>query len=200
MNELNDAVKLAMTAMLIKFNNRLSKNQMEPESKLADWADFLAFEKKFTVSQVAHALASLVSENTKFMPSAYEIADALKPKQDTSEEIGNFVANEVIQKVIDLGYHRLNLVYEQLSTISQLAIGENRYILTEIANSDMDQLPTIRAQLRNMAKSAAEMAKSEKKNAQLEKIGIVLDMKKPEMKRMDFQNFLPSEPAWTTIN
>jgi hypothetical protein len=79
--ELQDAIRNAVTAMLIKFNNRLSKNQMEPESKLADWAEFLAFEKGFTVSQVMFALTELTKTNKTFMPSAYEIADALAVKR-----------------------------------------------------------------------------------------------------------------------
>ena len=195
MSELNNAIKNAMTAMLTKFNNRLGKSQMESESKLADWAEYLAFERKFTVSQVAVALESLMSANTKFMPSAYEIADALKPKGVSTEDIGNFVANEVIQKVIDFGIYRLNEAFAELSDVSKRTIENNRYLLNEIANSDQDSLPTIRAQIRGLAKAATESHKSEKHNEKLNKIGIntdnVLTLKKVEMKTMDFSGYLP---------
>lgn len=172
MNELDKAVKDAMTAMLVKFNNRLSKFQMEPEEKLADWAEYLAFERKFKVSQVAVALESLMSSNTKFMPSAYEIADALKPKDLSSEEIGNFVANEVIQKVIEFGIYRLHEAFEALSDVSKKTIGENRYLLREISRSEESQLPTIRAQIRGLAKSVAESHKAASHNTKLARIGI----------------------------
>ena len=167
-------------------------NQSPSEDKILAYAKALM---NYEPKQIIFAFNQVILSGSAFFPSLAEILGHLKPKQDTSEEIGNFVANEVIQKVIDLGYYRLNEVYENLSTISKLAIGENRYILSEIASSDMDQLPTIRAQLRNMAKSAAEMAKSEKKNTQLEKIGIVLEMKKPELMKMDYSQFLPKDLA-----
>lgn len=174
------------------FQMGLLFNQQPSEEKITAYARALM---NYTPKQITYAFNQVILNGSAFFPSLAEILGHLKPKQDTSEEIGNFVANEVIQKVIDLGYYRLNEVYEKLSDISKIAIGENRYILTEIANSDMDQLPTIRAQLRNMAKSAAEMAKAEKKNTQLEKIGIVLEMKRPELKKMDYSQFLPKDLA-----
>lgn len=199
MSELNSAIKDAMTAMLVKFNNRLGKSQMESESKLADWAEYLAFERKFKVSQVAVALESLMSANTKFMPSAYEISDALKPKQPSSEDLGNFVANELIQSVIRFGGYRLGEAYDSLSDVSKKTLGGNTYLLREIANSEEDQLPSIRAQIRGMVKGAAESIKAEVHNDKLKKIGIetdnVLSLKRPELKTMDYSGFLPSEPA-----
>lgn len=199
MSELNAAILKAMTAMLIKFNNRLSKFQREDESVLSDWAEYLAFERKFTVSQVAVALESLMNANTKFMPSAYEIADSLKPKDVSSDDIGNFVANEVIQKVIEYGIYRLDKAFEALSDVSKQTIGENTYLLREIANSDEDNLPSIRAQIRGLAKGAAESHKNEKHNDKLAKIGIdtknVISFKRPEFQSLDFSNFLPEEPA-----
>lgn len=167
-------------------------NQQPSDERINAYAKALS---NYEPKQIVFAFNQVILSGSAFFPSLAEILAHLKPKQDTSEEIGNFVANEVIQKVIDLGVYRLAEVYENLSTISRIAIGENRYILNEIANSDMDQLPTIRAQLRNMAKSAAEMAKSEKKNEQLERIGIVLEMKKPELRKMDYSNFLPQDLA-----
>jgi hypothetical protein len=195
--ELNAAIKEAMLAMLVKFNNRLNKAQMEPESKLADWADYLAFERKFKVSQVAVALETLMSSNTRFMPSAYEIANALKPKTQTSEDIGNQVANEVIQAVINYGVYRINEAYSSLSEMAKQTIGDNRYILTEIANSDQDSLPTIRAQIRNMVKASAELQGINQHNRKLAAIGISHDRNslavKPlptnEMRVLSFDEF-----------
>lgn len=195
MSELNEAVKAAMVQMLIKFNNRLNKSQMEPESKLADWAQYLAFERKFKVSQVAVALESLMNSNTKYMPSAYEIADALKPKSISSDDVGNFVANEVIQKVIEFGIYRLDQAFQALSEVSKNTIGHNTYLLREVANSDEDSLPSIRAQIRGLAKASTESNKVENHNEKLAAIGIVdknvITFKRPEFQSIDFSGYLP---------
>lgn len=85
----------AILEMLKRFNNGLSKHQMESESKLADWADYLA-RKGFTVKQVAKALADLDSKT--FMPSSFEIGtkikESMKPKissYELEQEILTFV-------------------------------------------------------------------------------------------------------------
>lgn len=195
MSELNQAIKEAMTAMLIKFNSRLNKSQRESEATLADWATYLAFERKFKVAQVAVALESLMSKNTRFMPSAYEIADELKPKDVTSEDIGNFIANEVIQKASSKwGIHRLDKAFEDLSDPAKAVIKDHRYLLREICNGNDDDLKIIRAQIRNLAKATAEAYKAERHNKKLGAAGIdtsnVLSMKRDDFKKLDFSNYI----------
>lgn len=169
-----------------------SKASQPSEAQINAYARAL---QKYTPAQITHAFNQVVLSGSAFFPSLAEVLAHLKPKGVSTDDIGNFVANEVIQKVIDFGIYRLNDAFNELSDVSKRTIGENTYLLREIANSDQDSLPTIRAQIRGLAKAATESHKSEKHNEKLNKIGIstdnVLTMKKVEMKTMDFSGYLP---------
>lgn len=200
MSNLNNAVRKAMTEMLKKFNNRLSKNQMEPESKLGDWADFLAFEKGFTVNQVMFALNELTRTNKAFMPSAYEIAAALSVKEVSKDEKANAVVAELFQAIKDFSQYSESEMVEALSEdagLTLLAMGGT----SELRNTPIDNIGTTRAQLRDLAKSVIASKDNATKAAKLERIGIntgiVLDFKKPRHQPMmaDFSGYLPENPA-----
>jgi hypothetical protein len=190
MNELQGAIKDAVTAMLIKFNNRLSKNQMETESKLADWAEFLAFEKGFTVNQVKFALTQLTQTNKTFMPSAYEIADALSVKHESIDHKAPLIVLEILQAVKLFGqYDELKMI-ETLSEDARLtlsAIGGT----SDIRNSDHDNIGTTKAQLERAVKGVLATKSNNIKNNNLERIGINVPGKILEFRTMDYSNFLP---------
>jgi hypothetical protein len=193
MNELQGAIKDAVTAMLIKFNNRLSKNQMEPESKLRDWAEFQAFEKGFTVGQVMFALTELTKTNKTFMPSAYEIADALAPKEEKKEELAPLIANEIIRAIHNYGQYNEEKMYASLSEdarLTLLAIGGT----SDIRNADQDNIGTTKAQLERVAKGILARKTNDVKNEQLERIGIDTT-KVLNFKTMDYSGYLPDTSA-----
>lgn len=198
MNELQTAVKDAITAMLIKFNNRLSKSQMEPESKLADWAEFLAFERGYTVNQVKFALTELTKGNRPFMPSAYEIADALTAKEDKKEDLAPLIVNEIIQAIQCYGQYDEERMIQSVSEDARLVLRKLGNT-TDIRNADIDNLGTTKAQLRDFVKGVLAAKANDAKATKLESIGIdsgrVLDFKKVEMRTMDYSNFLPGDPA-----
>ena len=168
-------------------------NQPPSDERITAYAKAL---RNYTPRQIVFAFNQVIISGSPFFPSLAEILGHLKPKGVSTEDIGNFVANEVIQKVIEFGFYRLNDAFESLSDVSKRTIENNRYLLNEIANSEQDQLPSIRAQIRGLAKSATESHKAEKHNDKLQKIGIntdnVLTLKKVEMKTMDFSGYLPS--------
>jgi hypothetical protein len=190
MNELQGAIKEAVTAMLIKFNNRLSKNQMEPESKLKDWAEFLAFEKGYTVTQIMFALTELTKTNKTFMPSAYEIADALSVKQESIDHKAPLVVLEILQAIKLFGqYDELKMI-ETLSEDARftlLALGGT----SDIRNADQDNLGTTKAQLERAAKGVLAAKTNSIKNERLERLGINTG-KVLEFRTMDYSGFLPS--------
>lgn len=171
-----------------------SKPSQPTEAQINAYARAL---QNYTPKQVTHAFNQVILVDSQaHFPSLAELLGHLRPKEVTSREIGNQVANEVIQKVIDFGFYRLTEAFEALSDMSKKTIGGNRYILNEIANSDKDQLTSIRAQIRDMAAAASEQYKADKANAKLESIGItagrVLDFPKSEFKTIDYSNFLPN--------
>lgn len=201
-----DLARKAILEMLKKFNNRLNRSQMETEEKLNSWAEYLSVERKFTVAQVGHALTMLMGDGAKFMPSAYEIAAQLKPRENTAEDVANYVANEVIEKVMAYGVHRLREAMDALSDVSKQVIVNNTSLLSEIANSDRDNLPTIRAQLRGLAKATAEAKKAKSTNERLEKLGIdtskvktiesglkLVQREPMDLRTIDYSGFLPEQ-------
>lgn len=96
----------AILEMLKRFNNGLSKHQMEAESKLADWADYLA-RKGFTVKQVGQALADLDSKT--FMPSSFEIAT--KIKESMRQKISSYELEQEILTFVRANAYDLEVNY-----------------------------------------------------------------------------------------
>jgi hypothetical protein len=185
--ELQDAIRNAVTAMLIKFNNRLSKNQMEPESKLADWAEFLAFEKGFTVSQVMFALTELTKTNKTFMPSAYEIADALAVKTETKEDRAPIIAKEIFQLIRSFHQDLEAQMLEKASPDARLvflAIGNT----SDIRNSE--NFETTNAQVERLIRGVLAAKVNDIKNEKLEKIGIETG-RVLHLRTVDFSGYLP---------
>jgi len=165
-------------------------NKSPDDTALDTYAEMLCAEFEF--KQVTWALSEFIKSGSPFFPSCGEIFSQLKPKDVSAKEIGDFVANEIIQKVIDLGCYRLGEVFDSLSDVSKKTLGENRYLLLEIANSDSDQLPAIRAQIRDMAKSASEIHKQTVRNENLQRVGIK-SSGSISFKTMDYSNFLPEQ-------
>ena len=161
-------IKKAMLEMLKKFNNQLNKAQMESEAKLEGWATFLAFEKKLTVKQVGYALSKLMDESVKFMPSAYEIAAVIKHKNISSEDAGNLIADEIVTKALEFGSYRLGEALKAMSDDAQLVLGCSTRLLREICESNRDELPIIKSQIRKLAVARIEKNKIQTHNNTLQ--------------------------------
>jgi hypothetical protein len=171
-------------------------NQQPTDDKINAYAKAL---QNYTPQQIRHAFNQVILSGSAFFPSLAEILTHLRPKEISSDDIGNFIANEVIEKVISFGSYRLREAFDALSEPARQVIGLNTYLLTEIANSERDQLPTIRAQIRGLAKAANEAHKAGRKNERLERIGI--DTTKSDMLgagkliALSFDGFSPREGA-----
>jgi hypothetical protein len=169
-------------------------NQQPSDDKITAYARALM---NYSPDQIRHAFNQVVLSGTAFFPSLAEILKHLRPQEVTSDDIGNFVANEVIQRVIDFGIYRIREAFDSLSEVSKKVVSQNTYILQEIANSNTDQLPTIRAQIRGMAKAAAEAHKANKAHDKLERLGIdtanvvSIGAKANKMMALNFDGFKP---------
>lgn len=195
MNNLNDAVIKAATAMLIKFNNRLNKSQRENEAILKDWATYLAIERKFTVTQIGHALNSIMRKGVTFMPSAYEIEAELKPKFESSEDRAALVADEIIRYAQAFGYMQTEKAFNDMSEDARIAAGSPSFLL-EVCNTPGDDLTTLKAQIRRRAKAAFERTQITQDNQKLAQIGIVIPFNALELRQMEYAGFLPEgDPA-----
>ena len=159
-------------------------NQQPNDERITAYAKAL---QNYTPKQIIFAFKQVIGSGSAFFPSLAEILAHLKPVTIASRESADIVANEVIQKVIDLGVYRLGQAYDELSPLAKKAIENNQYILTEIANSDRDSLTSIRAQLRDMIKAIGESAKAQVKNEKLVQVGI----RPVELRTADYSGYLP---------
>lgn len=196
MSQLNDAVIKATTAMLIKFNNRLNKSQRESEAILRDWASYLAIERKFTVSQIGHALSSIMSKGVTFMPSAYEIEAELRPATESHQDKAPQVAIEILNAIRTYGPHAEVEMLEKVSEEARLTLLAIGYT-GDIRNSE--NYETTKAQIERLARGVLASREALSKNSKLESIGIetgkVLNLRKPEFKTVDYSGFLNGDLA-----
>lgn len=145
-------------------------NQQPTDERITAYANALM---KYEPNQIIYAFKKVIGSGSAFFPSLSEILAHLTPASENSDDKANRIASEIIQRVIDYGSYRLREAYDALSDEAKVTIAESSYILNEIANSDRDNLPTIRAQIRGLVKANSESAKNHVKNKQLENIGIV---------------------------
>jgi len=193
MNNLDQAILKAATAMLQKFNNRLNKTQRENEATLSDWASYLAIEKGYKVSQIGFALGELMKKSPTFMPSAYEIEGQLIPKEESVADSAPVIANELLEF---FRLHHYDLEEKYLSTLTTEARAVFELIGDSRVYRNSENPETAKAQLERYIKGLLAQKKNRAVNQRLESIGIdvpgrVLEFPKPEMQTMDYSNFLP---------
>ena len=177
---------LALKEAIYEVGLLFSKATQPDEAQTNAYARAL---QRYTPQQVTYAFNQIILKGGAHFPSLADVLIHLRPKETSGDDFGNIVANEVIQKVIDFGVYRLQEAFDALSENSKAALSDNRYILAEIANSERDQLPTIRAQIRGMAKANYEAKKSHVTNKNLEKLGIVTPTIEHGMKKLSLVDF-----------
>jgi hypothetical protein len=190
MSELNQTIVKAAHAMLMKFNNRFSKNQRETESTLFDWAEHLAIEKRFTVTQIGFALSELTKQGRTFMPNAYEIAEVLTPKTETKEEAAPVIVAEMIKLIRAYGKYdeaRMFMAASPEAKLAFRALGDT----SDIRNSE--NFETTKAQLERLVKGVLAAKSNQSQMDQLQRIGI--HVPKEQLQKLDYSGFLPPEGA-----
>lgn len=165
-------------------------NKSPNDGDLETYGDMLVGEYEF--KQVTWALSQHVKKGSAFFPSCGEIFSYLTVKTETAQHLAPIIANEIIQAI---HLHPYDLEARMFPTLSAeanaviIANGGTRSI------RDSENFETMKAQLERLAKGVLASRDSTKKNSQLEKIGIVLPMKKVEMRTMDFSAYLPPDLA-----
>lgn len=171
-------------------------NQQPNDEKITAYANALM---NYEPKQIIFAFNKVIASGSAFFPSMAEILVHLKPKSISSVNTGNEVANELFDKILEYGRYKSGL-FEALSPVAKEILENNRYLFLEILDSEKHQVPTIRAQIRDLVTASQEGAKAQTHNESLQRIGIdvsgkVLTMKRPELKTMDFSGYLPTEGA-----
>lgn len=170
------------------FQMGLLFNQQPPDERISAYATALM---KYEPEQIVYAFNQVINSGTAFFPSLAEILRHLRPTVEASQDKAPRVATEMLQALRWYGPHdeerMLNNVSEEARQ-TFLRLG----FTGDIRNSE--NIDTVRAQLERLARSVLSSVAAEKKNEKLESIGIdtgkVLQLRKP-----DFTNLLPSDPA-----
>ena len=157
---------------------------------LETYSEMLASEFEF--KQVTCALTEHVRKGAKKFPSCGEIFSYLTPNKETKEDRAPIIVKEIIQAIRIHPYDLEGRMFAELSDEAIAVIeanGGTRSI------RDSENFETMSAQLERLAKGVLASRESTKKNAKLESIGIVLEMKRPALQKVDYSNYLPTDMA-----
>jgi Golgi nucleoside diphosphatase len=167
------ALKAAIYEMGLYFNQQPSDDRITAYAKaLANYSD----------KQVIFAFKQVINSGTAFFPSLAEILKHLKPQEETHDKAPQ-IAAEMLKLIRWYGKHDEENMLKNASPEARetfLRLGDTQ----DIRNSE--NTDTVRAQLERLARSVMQSKQVEVKNKQLENIGIVLPLKRP-----DFSGYLP---------
>jgi hypothetical protein len=171
-------------------------NQQPSDERINAYANAL---RNYQANQIIYAFKKVISSGSAFFPSLAEILIHLRPQEAKSIDLGNEVANEIIQKCIEKGRYRTNEIIPALGEDAAAVVTKYRYLITQILDSEQDQLSSIRAQIRDLVKGASEIEKIKKHSEELKAVGInnpnVIPINKQSMKKVSFDEILPESPA-----
>lgn len=169
-------------------------NQAPSDEKITAYANALM---RFEPKQIIFAFNQVINSGTAFFPSLAEVLKHLRPTNESNQDKAPQIAQEVLNALRAYSQYDEVKMLENVSEDARmvfLAIGYTGDIRTS------ENYETTKAQIERLAKGVLASKEASVKNEKLEKIGIntgrVLEMKRPEMKTMDFSGYLPSgDPA-----
>jgi hypothetical protein len=173
------------------FQMGLLFNQPPADDRINAYAKALM---NYTPQQIVFAFNQVILSGTSFFPSLAEVLKHLRPNTEVKEDRAPLIVKEIIQAIQswnkDLEAQMIESVSED-ARLCFLAIGNTSYI------RNSENFETMSAQLERLVKGVLAAKVNDVKKEKLEKLGIVLDFKKTELRTMDYSNFLPesSGPA-----
>lgn len=171
MNKTDNARQKAFFEMLKTYNNRLSKNQSESEDKLMAWASELS-KTNLTVQRVVSILRVLAKENKTFMPSLNLIISQSEEPLSSPSERAYIAVDEIILAIQYFGYMRLDEAFNSLSVDARIGLNSPS-AMKAICDTTIDQLPTVKAQLRKTIEANLNRKINSSKHEQFESIGFI---------------------------
>jgi hypothetical protein len=162
------AIKSAIYQMGLKFNQEPSKEKIEAYAKeLMD----------YTPEQISFAFRKVIDSGSDFFPSLAAILKHLRPQQEVAQDKAPQVAAEMIQALRWYGPHDEVNMLENVSKEARLTF-QRLGNTADVRNSENTE--TIRAQLERLARSVIGSSVAQEKNEQLQKLGIVIPLKRIE--------------------
>lgn len=178
------AIKATIYDLGLRFNQ-----QPSPERIHAYATDLM----EFTPEQITFAFRKIINSGTAFFPSLAEILKHLRPPQEIATDKAPQVVAEMLQALRWYGPHDEAKMLANVSPEAKLTFQRLGHT-GDIRNSE--NIDTIRAQLERLARSVLSSREADRKNEELQSIGIVLQLKKPDMQKIDFGSMqIPQGPA-----
>lgn len=162
-------------------------NQQPSEDRITAYSNALM---NYEPHQIIFAFRQVINSGSAFFPSLAEVLRHLRPQEETHDRAPQ-VAAEMLKLIRWYGKHDEAAMLQNASPEARetfLRLGDTQ----DIRNSE--NTDTVRAQLERLARSVVASKSVEAKNAQLEKIGIVIPFKQ-NAKTLDYSGFLPTEGA-----
>jgi hypothetical protein len=172
------AIKAAIYEMGLLFN------QKPDDEKITAYAKAL---ENYSPSQIKFAFNSVISSGTAFFPSLAEILKYLKPIRPAAEDLASELMEEVVKKAAANGYNRTAQTMAELSPGAKAVLGDDHQTLLRICKSMEDELPTIKAQLRNLFRARIESQRADAHNSKLVQIGVAKTEEIEGMKKLHFE-------------
>lgn len=165
-------------------------NQMPNDERITAYANALI---NYEPNQIIFAFKKIINSGTAFFPSLAEILKHLRPVQEIATDKAPQVVAEMLQALRWYGPHDEVKMLDNVSPEAKLTFQRLGHT-GDIRNSE--NIDTIRAQLERLARSVLSSREADRKNEELQNIGIVLHLKKPDMQKIDFESMqIPQGPA-----
>lgn len=158
-------------------------NQQPTDERITAYAKAL---QNYTPGQIKFAFNSVILSGSAFFPSLAEILTHLKPVRPKSEDLAAEIMEEVVSKALANGYNRLEQTMSALSENAKAVLGDDKHTLLRICQSLESDLPTIKAQLRNLFRARLESKKADQHNGKLVQLGVVKREQIEGIKRLEF--------------
>lgn len=166
MSKESNAIKAAIFEMALLFN------QQPNDERITAYAKAL---QNYSPSQIKFAFNSVILSGTAFFPSLAEILTHLRPIKPKSEDIAVQLVDEIVRAAIEHGQYRVDRAYEALSDSAKEVLGGDKQAILNICKSMEDELPIIKAQLRNLFRSKLESQKASEHHGKLLRLGIKVE-------------------------
>lgn len=172
------------------FQMGLLFNQQPSDERITAYANALM---SYEPNQIIYAFNKVINSGTGFFPSLAEILKHLRPTEEIATDKAPQVAAEMLQALRWYGPHDEAKMLNNVSPEARITFQRLGHT-GDIRNSE--NIDTIRAQLERLARSVLSSREADRKNNELQNIGIVLQLKKPDLQKIDFGSIqIPQGPA-----
>jgi hypothetical protein len=158
-------------------------NQQPTDERINAYAKALS---NYTPAQIKFAFNSVILSGSAFFPSLAEILNHLRPMTPKADDKAAELMEEVVRVAIEHGHNRTERAIAALSPFAREVLGDDHNQLIRICKSYEDELPTIKAQLRNLFRARLEAKKSDTHNGKLIQLGVVRREQIEGLKKLGF--------------